>query len=254
MNPRKQTEPENAPGAPVWILTYSDMVTLLLTFFVLVVSMAHGRGEEAMFKSALDSFRQAIIGFGLPGFSYGKLSRPSFGNVKLRYAVEAEDRPAQFTDRLIDARQQHCRLLFRRLSEFARTAPSQITGKRADFPLADIHFDAGAATLNESAKRSLTAFSSALQENPGSAPAAVYIAGLARSQAPAQQQWILSAQRAHAVADFLGRQLPADWPIYCWGAGPGKPWAPAPGPAAEQPDVLIAVLRPDSTRPNTTRP
>lgn len=33
-------EPECPPGAPMWMTTFSDLVTLLLTFFVLLLSMA----------------------------------------------------------------------------------------------------------------------------------------------------------------------------------------------------------------------
>jgi chemotaxis protein MotB len=34
---RKKKE-ESAPGAPLWLVTYGDMVTLVLTFFVLLFS------------------------------------------------------------------------------------------------------------------------------------------------------------------------------------------------------------------------
>lgn len=35
-----EKEPECPPGAPMWMTTFSDLVTLLLTFFVLLLSMA----------------------------------------------------------------------------------------------------------------------------------------------------------------------------------------------------------------------
>ena len=37
---RKQTEPEEAAGAPEWMVTFSDCMTLLLTFFVLLLSFS----------------------------------------------------------------------------------------------------------------------------------------------------------------------------------------------------------------------
>ncbi len=51
-------------GAPMWIVTYSDLVTLLLTFFVLLLSMAHM--DAAKFHQAADSLAGA---FGVMGSS-----------------------------------------------------------------------------------------------------------------------------------------------------------------------------------------
>jgi chemotaxis protein MotB len=37
---KKQHEPESSPGAPEWMVTFSDCMTLLLTFFVLLLSFS----------------------------------------------------------------------------------------------------------------------------------------------------------------------------------------------------------------------
>lgn len=47
-----------APGAPAWMATYGDMVTLLLCFFVLLFSMSSV--DVAKFKAALSSFNDQI--------------------------------------------------------------------------------------------------------------------------------------------------------------------------------------------------
>ncbi|MDO3378069.1 OmpA/MotB family protein [Geoalkalibacter halelectricus] len=47
-----------APGAPLWMVTYSDMVTLLLTFFVLLLSMA--QLDQMRFKEVLGSLKGAF--------------------------------------------------------------------------------------------------------------------------------------------------------------------------------------------------
>lgn len=49
-----QQEEDDAPSSPFWMTTYSDMVTLLLTFFVLIVSMSEV--ELVRFKEALSFF------------------------------------------------------------------------------------------------------------------------------------------------------------------------------------------------------
>ena len=52
--------PECKPGLPGWMATFSDMVTLLLTFFVLLLSFA--KTESAKYEAALGSIRNAFGG------------------------------------------------------------------------------------------------------------------------------------------------------------------------------------------------
>ncbi|BCR06627.1 hypothetical protein DESUT3_36960 [Desulfuromonas versatilis] len=69
--PKKQKK--EAPGAPAWMVTFSDMVTLLLTFFVLMLSMA--RMDQMKFQDAAGSLRSA---FGvLGGGTKAEISKPS---------------------------------------------------------------------------------------------------------------------------------------------------------------------------------
>lgn len=46
------------PGAPMWVVTFSDMVTLLLTFFVLLLSMASM--DRVKFQAASQSISSAF--------------------------------------------------------------------------------------------------------------------------------------------------------------------------------------------------
>ncbi|MEX0821417.1 MAG: OmpA family protein [Rhodothermales bacterium] len=56
-------EEDEAPSAPFWMTTFSDMVTLLLTFFVLIVSMSEV--EVVKFREALSHFngQKSIMDF-----------------------------------------------------------------------------------------------------------------------------------------------------------------------------------------------
>lgn len=56
------------PGLPGWMATFSDLVTLLLTFFVLLLSFA--KTESAKYEAALGSIRNA---FGGNVFKYGEV-------------------------------------------------------------------------------------------------------------------------------------------------------------------------------------
>ena len=56
----KQKGGEEAQGLPLWVATFSDMVTLLLTFFVLLLSFA--KTESSKYEAALGSIRNAFGG------------------------------------------------------------------------------------------------------------------------------------------------------------------------------------------------
>jgi chemotaxis protein MotB len=55
---KKKKEDTPPPGAPAWMVTFSDMTTLLLTFFVLLLSMA--TLDQKKIKEALGSLQGAL--------------------------------------------------------------------------------------------------------------------------------------------------------------------------------------------------
>ena len=57
---RKHKCEECTPGLPMWMATFSDMVTLLLTFFVLLLSLS--KTETSKYEAAVGSIRNAFGG------------------------------------------------------------------------------------------------------------------------------------------------------------------------------------------------
>ncbi len=55
---KKQKEEVKEPSAPFWMVTYSDMVTLLLVFFILILS--YSTIELEKFKGAMSSMKGAL--------------------------------------------------------------------------------------------------------------------------------------------------------------------------------------------------
>ena len=56
--PQEVKCPDCPPGLPGWMATFSDLVTLLLTFFVLLLSFA--KTETAKYEAALGSIRNSF--------------------------------------------------------------------------------------------------------------------------------------------------------------------------------------------------
>ncbi len=50
-------EAEEAPGIPEWVVTFGDMMSLLLTFFIMLVSLSEIK-EEERFQSMVEEIHQ----------------------------------------------------------------------------------------------------------------------------------------------------------------------------------------------------
>ncbi len=71
-------EEEAPPGVPEWVVTYGDMMSLLLTFFIMLVSMSEMKEDGAM-RAMLDAIKQSfgdqpVSISGVPGPSMQKNS------------------------------------------------------------------------------------------------------------------------------------------------------------------------------------
>jgi len=87
----RQQKKKALEGAPAWMVTYGDMVTLLLTFFVLLASMANYEDVNGRFMAAIQSIREAL---GMTGQS-GKMVDPSVDFHSLIHKLESIIRPDQ---------------------------------------------------------------------------------------------------------------------------------------------------------------
>ncbi len=256
MKRQHQSIEEKGPKVPAYIVTFSDMVTLLLTFFVMLLSLASVQDPELSGRGR-DSFSWSIKNFGL-GMLLGRKPRPDFGNVKIKYFISKPDK--FFEGRSIHIKEEEIRQVFNELRQSMKTMPSEVAATKTDFSVTNIRFARGVSRLDASAKQFLGSFCSHLQQDSGSRPVKLYVLGLAGDQAAEKEQWILSAKRAKAVADYLRGILSSGsgfqtqrsafggwskWSVYWWGAGPGGDWVRQDSPISKQSQILIAVLRAD---------
>ena len=240
LKPRKAQEDSSAK-VPAYIVTFSDMVTLLLTFFVMLLSLAEVQDTD-LFNAGQESFVRSIRNLGL-GALTGRKQRADLGYVQPRHFIAIPDEG--FKGRSLHAKEEEIRRLFKKVSRTVDTMPSQITASKTDFSVTNIRFSQGQTTLDQAAKRFLTEFSLNLQQNSEPRAIKLYVLGLTDDEETEKKQWITSAKRAYAVADFLKKRLPSrlGWPVYSWGAGPGGQWVDKSSPIYQQSQILIAVLR-----------
>ena len=245
---------EDSAKVPAYIVTFSDMVTLLLTFFVLLLTLAQVQDPE-LFNQGRDSFLESVRYFGL-GALLG--AEPTVKLDKPKNKHETSE-PETSDERAIDAYREKLRRAFEHLNQTMTTLPPQIVGSHLDFAITDVRFRQGQAGLTDASRQSLAAYCTDLQENLSSEGCTLYVLGLAGDEATERRQWMLSAQRAQTVAEYLKEQLTqgangrpnaaaladaAAWRVHWWGAGPGGNWAGQDRPDPGQSQILIAVLKP----------
>lgn len=73
---RKRREPEKAPNAERWLLTYADLITLLLIFFIVMYTMSNVNAEK--FKQVASSLTAAFSVFRGTNYLVGESPGPSF--------------------------------------------------------------------------------------------------------------------------------------------------------------------------------
>jgi len=56
--PRKKKE-QDEEGAPAWMVTYGDMMTLLLCFFVIIVALSEIK-EDERYRAVVESLQEAF--------------------------------------------------------------------------------------------------------------------------------------------------------------------------------------------------
>ena len=241
MKSKQKSSEEPKPSAPAYIVTFSDMITLLLTFFVLLISLAETQCEEILRKGQ-SSFKEAIADFGIAGLLMTKHSDPQLDHPKVKYHIDQGQDKSE--DRSIDAETEMLRRTILKLEEMMEISPSHITSSFSSFIITDIHFETGSSALNNAAKQSLSKHCRQIQESFNTEKALLYVVGLAGNESTEIQQWTLSARRAQVVADFLDSNLSQNknWPIYSWGAGPGGDWSGTSGLITNQTEIMIAVL------------
>jgi flagellar motor protein MotB len=242
---RRARPTEEEEGAPAWIVSFSDMVTLLLAFFVLLQSFAKVQDPELFFVGQ-GSFKQAIAGLGVPSWLFGRKDKPRMQSPKVKHPVD-EDPKGQPSSTVLDAEDEKIRKAFDDLQKELETTAVDLAQETVRVEATPIRFDADATSLGEDARRYLRQFVLEARQAVRAEFVRLEVVGLAADVSDPRLQWSLSARRARAAERYLDQLLRAvpgrrRWRTCSWGAGPGDRWCRRHGiPIAETTIVIVVV-------------
>jgi chemotaxis protein MotB len=89
---RKSAPPDSKAKVPGWMVSFGDMMTLILTFFILLVSMAKER-QVGLVASGVGSFVVRMETMGLSGVMSGEEKDAVFNEVRTRFQLPPERDP-----------------------------------------------------------------------------------------------------------------------------------------------------------------
>ena len=205
----QKKEKKQPAGAPMWMVTFSDMVTLLLTFFVLLLSMASM--DRIKFQAASESISSA--------FGVGVLSSTMTADSARPQVVSFSPVNDDFTSRVY-------RRIKTRLRELKLNKKIKLVKDRGAVVLRideSILFASGQKTLSPEAQPVLRRVAELVRP----LPLKLKVEGHTDNRGNELDNWNLSVERAVAVLRFLAenRLVPLDR-MAATGYGSQKPLFP----------------------------
>jgi len=237
---RSQDEPQEVP---VWIVSFTDMITLLLAFFVLLQAFAKEQSPELFFIGQ-GSFKRAINGLGLPNWMLGHKEQVERSYEQPRHPAPEQSEPSY--SRVIDAEDEKIRQMFAEIAMSFDTRSEEHKEQRIGLFPTRFRFAAGGDELTAEARSELSKLASNIRDAVGNRRIRIYVVALAQDGDEARQRTMLSARRARAVRDFVRQCLPhalqEQYEFVAVGDGTGGDWCKAlkVGPGESQ--AFLAVV------------
>ena len=187
----KKAKPcECTPGAPMWMATFSDLVTLMMAFFVMLVAMANFEDTQRV-EAVIDSIHEALGVGGYDKQSLGTAKSPSFTEAVRRVAMV---NPTEV--KMQQAMAKHLSDDFIRMTTTEHELRIRLPEK--------VFFQPGSSTLHPGAYALIADVATVIAEDNLS----VRVEGYADGSGSEQANWELSGARALAVVMALREKGP----------------------------------------------
>jgi flagellar motor protein MotB len=245
MSKKAPPQEEKGESAPLWIISFADMISLLMAFFVMLQTMAVprcgilGQGKAGVFESTMASFQDSIRYYGLPELFGGKKGTPPHYAMSNPHKDKEKSVPPA-----ADGKEEKNRRTYNKLHDTAQSYLSTVSGRKPSYFPMPVIFPRASDTLSTDSTAYLAGFVNTIRQTMRSEKDKICVIGIAPDVNDAEQQWLVSERRAGAVAAYLKNAIPnlADDNLHWWGAGKGGQWITANNTSSGQSHIFIIIL------------
>ncbi|MCY2926329.1 MAG: hypothetical protein NT031_12980 [Planctomycetota bacterium] len=194
-----EVKPDRLPQAPLWVLSFADMITNLMAAFVMLQAFASATPTAATFKAGQGSFKRAIKNFGLPSWLVDRYHPPAVGKEgKPTHSMEEQDQPNR--QRVIDAEGDDLRRVFDQLTKNMDVASSDPSETMLSRTLTPVSFAPGEADLTPEGRDYLQKLGGTMKQDITAKGVKVLVIALAADEPNVGARRLLSARRAAGAA------------------------------------------------------
>ena len=152
----KKRQEDSKAKVPGWMVSFGDMMTLILTFFILLVSLSKER-QVGLVARGVGSFLTHLQSYGLDAMLDESQEREIFNEVRTRFNLPPEEDPEQQTDPELAESQETLRA----------DSVEKIEPHDEVFQPAVALFEGQSTELSSQARRYLDLLAASLRPGPG---------------------------------------------------------------------------------------